>query len=55
MLGAVKISVVQAEVALNSPHSCAALKEFEAQLRVVKSIQTYPPYGSEEAVCIQKE
>ena len=26
MLGAVKISVVQAEVALNSPHSCAALK-----------------------------
>ena len=26
MFGAVKISVVQAEVALNSPHSCAALK-----------------------------
>ena len=41
MLGAVKISFVQAEVALNSPHSCAALKKtslvFTAQPNMAKS------------------
>ena len=41
MLGAVKISFVEAEVALNSPHSCAALKRtpliLTAQPNIAKS------------------